>query len=57
MLIVTIHVDATSGQALGIKEVIAQDLEKYGDVRVVAVEERTPKQESFFEKNKRDEMR
>lgn len=57
MLIVTIHVDATAGQALGIKEAIAQDLEKYGDVRVVAVEERTPKQVSFFEKNKRDEMR
>lgn len=50
MLIVTIHVDAPAGQAIGIKESIAQDLEKYGDVRVVAVEERTPKQESFFEK-------
>lgn len=56
MLIVTIHVDAPAGQALGIKEAIAQDLEKYGDVRVVEVEERTPKQESIFEKG-RDEMR
>lgn len=42
MLIVTIHVDAPAGQAIGIKESIAQDLEKYGDVRVVAVEERIP---------------
>lgn len=53
MLIVTIHVDAPAGQAIGIKEDIAQYLEKYGDVRVVAVEERTPKQESFFDKWKR----
>lgn len=50
MLIITIHVDAPPGHAIGIKEAIAQDLEqKYGDVRVVAVVERTAKQESFFE--------
>ena len=40
MLIVTLEVDAPAGQAIGVKEAIAQDLEKYGDVRVVAVEER-----------------
>lgn len=50
MLIVTIHVDATSGQALGIKESIAQDLEKYGDVRVVSVVEQRPEQETLFGK-------
>ena len=38
MLIVTLQVNAPPGQAIGIKEAIAQDLEKYGDVRVVAVE-------------------
>ena len=39
MLIITIHVIGTAGQAIGIKEQIAMDLEKYGDVRVVSVEE------------------
>lgn len=39
MLIITIRVDAPAGQAIGIKEAIAQDLEKYGDVRVVSVRE------------------
>lgn len=37
-MIVTLQVNAPPGQAIGIKEAIAQDLEKYGDVRVVAVE-------------------
>lgn len=44
MLTITIHVDAPAGQAIGVKEAIAQDLEKYGDVRVVAVEEKGPEQ-------------
>lgn len=44
MLTITIHVDAPAGQAIGVKEAIAQDLEKYGDVRVVAVEEKLPEQ-------------
>lgn len=38
MLVITIHVNAPSGQAIGIKEQIAQDLERYGDTRVVSVE-------------------
>ncbi|MBR2943384.1 MAG: hypothetical protein IKB82_08300 [Clostridia bacterium] len=42
MLIVTVHVNAPAGQAIGIKEQIAMDLEKYGDTRVVSVEEVTP---------------
>ena len=48
MLIITIKVDAPSGQAIGIKEAIAQDLEKYGDVRVTDIKEITPKQERMF---------
>lgn len=44
MLIITIVVDAPAGQAIGIKESIAQDLEKYGDVRVGSVVERLPEQ-------------
>jgi len=38
MLIITVHVNAPVGQAIGIKEQIAQDLERYGDTRVVSVE-------------------
>ncbi len=51
MLIITLRVDAPSGQAIGIKEAIAQDIEKYGDVRVVSVVEKKEeyKQLSIFE--------
>lgn len=52
MLILTITVDAPAGQAIGVKEAIAQDLEKYGDVLVVEVTEKRPKQESFFDQQK-----
>lgn len=38
MLIITVQVNAPPGQAIGIKEQIAQDLERYGDTRVVSVE-------------------
>ena len=48
MLIITIKVDAPAGQAIGIKEAIAQDLEKYGDVRVTDIKEISPKQERLF---------
>lgn len=48
MLILTIAVDAPAGAAIGVKEAIAQDLEKYGDVRVIAVVEKTPEQQSLF---------
>lgn len=51
MLTITIHVDASAGQAIGVKEAIAQDLEKYGDVRVVAVEEKQPKQMDMWERS------
>ena len=39
MLRIIIHVARPSGQAIGIKEQIAVDLEKYGDTRVVSIEE------------------
>lgn len=37
-------VDAPAGHAIGIKEAIAMDMEKYGDVRVVSVEVHEPEQ-------------
>lgn len=39
MLIITIHVDAPAGQAIGIKEHLAMLLESYGDTRVVDIKE------------------
>lgn len=39
MLKITVLVNRPAGQAIGIKEQIAVDLEKWGDVRVVSVEE------------------
>ena len=44
MLIITIEVNARSGQALGIKEDLALYLERYGDARVVSVEEAPQRQ-------------
>lgn len=44
MLIITIHVDAPIGAAIGIKEALAMDLERYGDVRYVDVKEVLPEQ-------------
>lgn len=43
MLVITVHVNQPAGQAIGVKEQIAQDLEKYGDVRVVSIEEVPPR--------------
>lgn len=40
MLIITVQVDAPRGKAIGVKEDLAMYLEKYGDARVVSVEER-----------------
>ena len=47
MLVITIHVNRPAGQAIGIKEAIAQDLEKYGDVRVVSIEEVQPRRPEY----------
>lgn len=44
MLIITVQVNAPSGRAIGIKEDLAMLLERYGDARVVSVEEIPQKQ-------------
>lgn len=44
MLKIVLEVDAPTMDAQGAKEAIAADLEKYGDVRVVQVQEVHPKQ-------------
>ena len=44
MLIITIEVNARSGQTIGIKEDLALYLERYGDARVVSVEEAPQRQ-------------
>lgn len=44
MLRVTVEVDAPAGKAIGVKEQIAMDLERWGDTVVVSVEEITPEQ-------------
>lgn len=44
MIRVVVEVDAPTGQAIGVKEALAMWLERYGDTRVVAVEERLPEQ-------------
>lgn len=33
------EVDAPVGHAIGVKEALAMDVEKYGDVRVVSIDE------------------
>lgn len=49
-LVLTIAVEgAAAGKAIGVKEAIAMDLEKYGDVRVLRVEVREPEQMSMEE--------
>lgn len=47
MLIITVHVDAPPGQAIGIKEDLSTYLERFGDVRMVPVHEEVPKQLKF----------
>ena len=44
MLIITIHVNAPAGQAIGVKEHLAMCLEKFGDTRVVDIQEVKPEQ-------------
>ena len=52
MLIITVRVDRPAGQAIGIKEQIAMDLERYGDTHVLKVEEVTPEQLTLEEGKK-----
>ena len=42
-MIIILQVDKPMGQAIGIKEAIAMDLEKYGDVKVLEIREDNPK--------------
>ena len=49
MLKIVMDVDRPVGQAIGIKEALAMDLERYGDVRVVSVEEITPWKQEVIE--------
>lgn len=44
VLTITIQVKAPAGQAIGIKEDLAQHLERYGDARVVSITEDLPEQ-------------
>lgn len=47
-LLLTLAVDnAPDGKAIGVKEALAMDLEKYGDVKVLRVETQEPEQMSF----------
>ena len=47
MLVITVHVNRPAGQAIGIKEQIAMDLERYGDTRVVSVKEVQPEASGY----------
>ena len=42
VLKIIVEVNAPVGQAIGVKEQIAQDLERYGDTRIISVEEISP---------------
>ena len=42
MLTITLQVDRPAGQAIGIKEDLAMYFERFGDVRVVSVQETVP---------------
>lgn len=47
MLKITVIVDDQDDNIIGIKEAIANDLERYGDVKSVKVEEIQPEQMKF----------
>ncbi len=40
MLIITVQVNAPGNQAIGIKEALAMHLERWGDARVISVEQK-----------------
>ena len=44
MLKIVVHVNSPPARIIGIKEQIAMDLERFGDVRVISVEELAPEQ-------------
>ena len=47
MLIITIQVNAPEGYAQAVKEALGMYLERYGDTRVVSIEEKLPEQMTF----------
>lgn len=48
-LVLTLEIEhAAPGKAIGIKEAVAMDLEKYGDVKVLRVDVRTPDQLNMY---------
>lgn len=44
MLIITVQVNAPPGSAIGVKEDLAAHLERFGDARVVSIDEKVPEQ-------------
>lgn len=48
MLTITVKVNVPAGQAVGIKEDLAQYLERYGDAKVVSVAEDKEEQITLF---------
>lgn len=50
MLLIVVQVDAPPGQAIGIKEALAMYLERWGDSRVLQVDEIKPRQLSLLER-------
>lgn len=44
MLTIIVRVDAPPGQVIGIKEDLAQHLERFGDAKIVSVTESLPEQ-------------
>lgn len=47
LVITLVFNNATPGQVIGIKEAIAMDMEKYGDVHVIQVDVQEPEQLSM----------
>lgn len=48
MLIITVHVDAPGGKAIGIKEDLAMYLEQFGDTKIVSIKEENPEQLKIY---------
>ena len=59
MLTITIKVNAPPGMAMGIKEDLAMYLERYGDAKVISIDEKNPVQTTFggFENEKPETKR
>ena len=52
MLIITVSVEASPDQVIGIKENLAAYLERFGDVRYVSVKEGRPEQLTLWDASK-----